>query len=114
MLAIPNKLKEDTLGVLALLQRDARAFPDEELEFLNAVATHAALAIDNARLFQQTQARLRETETLLTVSHAASATLDPTETMQRLAREITRTLDADKVRPYLADTRLNVHRPRHG
>jgi len=111
MLAIPITLKEDTLGVLALLQRDARAFPDEELEFLNAVATHAALAIDNARLFQQTQARLRETETLLTVSQAVSATLDPTETMRRVAREITRTLDADMVGAYLADTGRNVLRP---
>jgi len=111
MLAIPITLKEDTLGVLALLQRDARAFPDEELEFLNAVATHAALAIDNARLFQQTQARLRETETLLTVSQAVSATLDPTETMRRVAREIARTLDADMVGAYLADTGRNVLRP---
>src|SRR3989449_3798890 len=111
MLAIPITLKEDTLGVLTLLNRDARAFADEELQFLNAVATHAALAIDNARLFQQTQARLRETETLLTVSQAVSATLDPAETMRRVAREIARTLDADMVGAYLADTGRNVLRP---
>src|SRR5437899_1638863 len=111
MLAIPITLKEDTLGVLTLLNRDARAFADEELQFLNAVATHAALAIDNARLFQQTQARLRETETLLTVSQAVSATLDPTETMRRVAREIARTLDADMVGAYLADIGRNVLRP---
>src|SRR5207244_6104675 len=84
---------------------------EEELQFLNAVATHAALAIDNARLFQQTQARLRETETLLTVSQAVSATLDPTETMRRVAREIARTLDADMVGAYLADIGRNVLRP---
>ena len=111
MLAIPITLKEDTLGVLTLLNRDARAFAEEELQFLNAVATHAALAIDNARLFQQTQARLRETETLLTVSQAVSATLDPTETMRRVAREIARTLDADMVGAYLADIGRNVLRP---
>src|SRR5207247_138826 len=101
----------DTPGRWGLRQADARAFPDEELEFLNAVATHAALATDNARLFQQTQARLRETGTLLTVSQAVSATLDPTETMRRVAREITRTLDADMVGAYLADTGRNVLRP---
>src|SRR2546426_1070020 len=111
MLAIPITLKEEPLGVLTLLNRDARAFAEEELQFLNAVATHAALAIDNARLFQQTQARLRETETLLTVSQAVSATLDPTETMRRVAREIARTLDADMVGAYLADTGRNVLRP---
>src|SRR5262249_13244931 len=103
--------KEGTLGVLTLLHRDARGFPDEEVEFLRAVGTHAALAIDNARLFQQTQTRLRETETLLTVSQAVSATLDPTETMRRVAREIARTLEADMVGAYLADTGHNVLRP---
>src|SRR5438876_3447256 len=102
MLAIPITLKEDTLGVLALLNRDARPFAEEELQFLNAVATHAALAIDNARLFQQTQARLRETETLLTVSRTLSATLDPTETMRRVAREIAHALGADMVGAFLA------------
>src|SRR5262249_24923084 len=110
-LAIPITLKEDTLGVLTLLHRDARVFADEELQFLNAVATHAALAIDNARLFQQTQARLRETATLLTVSQSLRDTIDPTETMRRVAREIARTLDADMVGAYLADTGRNVLRP---
>ena len=47
--------------------------------------------------------RLRETETLLAVSRALSSTLDPTETMRRVAREICRALGADMVGAYRAD-----------
>ena len=47
--------------------------------------------------------RTRETETLLAVSRALSSTLDPTETMRRVAREIGLALDADMVGAYLAD-----------
>ena len=50
------------------------------------------------------QLRLRETETLLAVSRALSSTLDPTETLRRVAREIALALTADMVGAYLADT----------
>jgi signal transduction histidine kinase len=58
---------------------------------------------DRADLEQREQLRLRETETLLAVSRALSSTLDPTETMRRVAREITLALGADMVGAYLAD-----------
>ena len=48
-------------------------------------------------------ARLRESETLLAVSRALGSTLDPTETMRRVAREIALALGADMVGAYLAD-----------
>jgi signal transduction histidine kinase/CheY-like chemotaxis protein len=56
-----------------------------------------------AELPQRGQLRLRETETLLAVSRALSSTLDPTETMRRVAREIGLALRADMVGAYLAD-----------
>jgi signal transduction histidine kinase len=58
---------------------------------------------DRADLEQREQLRLRETETLLAVSRALSSTLDPTETMRRVAREIALALGADMVGAYLAD-----------
>ena len=49
------------------------------------------------------ESRLRESETLLAVSRALGSTLDPTETLRRVAREISLVLDADMVGAYLAD-----------
>jgi len=58
---------------------------------------------ERAELRQREALRLRETETLLAVSRALSSTLDPTETMRRLAREISLALGADMAGAYLAD-----------
>jgi GAF domain-containing protein/DNA-binding NarL/FixJ family response regulator/anti-sigma regulatory factor (Ser/Thr protein kinase) len=76
-----------------------------------ARAAQAALAAENARLFRETQERLRETEALLTVTRQLSSTLDPTETMRRVAREIARALGADMVGAYLADEAQTMLRP---
>ena len=52
--------------------------------------------------------RLRETETLLAVARTLSATLDPTETMRRVAREIAHAMKADMVGAYRADAGDNA------
>ena len=104
VLAVPLVVKERTLGVLQLLHREPRDFPADDVEFVSGLATQAALAIANTRLAAETHARLRETETLLTVSHAVSSTLDPTEIMRRVAREIVSALGADYAVAYLANS----------
>jgi PAS domain S-box-containing protein len=55
--------------------------------------------------------RLRETEMLLAVSRTLSSTLDPTETMRRVSREIARAMEADMVGAYLADPAQNYLHP---
>jgi signal transduction histidine kinase/CheY-like chemotaxis protein len=104
MLVIPLVSGGRVMGILgAHTPGTPHSFTAKEIGLASGIAAHAAVAIDKARLFQQTQARLRETETLLTISQALSSTLDPTETMRRVAREIARTLGADMVGAYLAD-----------
>ena len=76
---------------------------DEE-QLLKIVANQVAIAVENARLYEETRQRAgRHTETLLAVSQALGATLDPTETMRRVAREAARALGADTVGACLAD-----------
>jgi PAS domain S-box-containing protein len=56
-----------------------------------------------AELRRLEQQRLREAETLYAVSRALSSTLDQTETLRRVAREVAHTMRADTVGAYLAD-----------
>jgi PAS domain S-box-containing protein len=65
---------------------------------------HLAILRDASGRKERERLRLRETETLLAVSRALSSTLDPTETMRRVAREIAHTIGADMVGAYLADS----------
>ena len=73
------------------------------LAILRDIARRKREEAERAELLRREQLRLRETETLLAVSRALSSTLDPTETMRRVAREIAMTLGADMVGAYLAD-----------
>jgi PAS domain S-box-containing protein len=81
----------------------ARFVAGRHLAILRDIASRKRAEAERTDLRQREQLRLRETETLLAVSRALGATLDPTETMRRVAREVTKALGADMVGAYLAD-----------
>ena len=81
----------------------ARFVAGRHLAILRDITDRKRAEAERAELRRREQQRLRETETLLAVTRAVSSTLDPTETLRRLAREITRALRADMVGAYLAD-----------
>ena len=56
-----------------------RAFPPAEVRLLEGIAAQVGLAMENVELARQTQIKLAETETLLSVSRAVSSTLDVAE-----------------------------------
>ena len=54
LIALPLQVKGRTIGVLEAVNRvDDSPFDDEDVDVLSALAAHAAVAIENARLFQQ-------------------------------------------------------------
>jgi PAS domain S-box-containing protein len=89
----------------------ANFVPGRHLAVLRDVTDRKRLEAERAALLVHDQARLREAETLLAVSRALSATLDPTETMRRVAREIALAVGADTVGAYLADVQHEQLRP---
>ncbi|MBI3458521.1 MAG: response regulator [Candidatus Rokubacteria bacterium] len=104
-LAVPGR----TLGVMIARHVLPPAAKADEEQLLKIVANQVAIAVENARLYEETKQRLGETETLLTVSHAVSSTLELTETMRRVARETARALGCNMVGAYLADAdQLNL------
>lgn len=63
ILYIPLKAREDPAGVLIFATTGkARAFLSDELDMIRALSNHAALAIANARLYQDTTLHLKELE----------------------------------------------------
>src|SRR5262249_47068268 len=99
---LPLTVRGRPLGVMIarhVLPPGAKA--DEE-QLLKIVADQVAIAVENARLYEgvklmheETQERLRHTETLLAVSQDASATLERTEILRRTTRAMVRALGAD-------------------
>jgi PAS domain S-box-containing protein len=89
----------------------ARFVAGRHLAILRDVTERKRAETERAELLRREQRRLRETETLLAVSRALSSTLDPVETLRRVAREIAHTLGADMVGAYLADAARERLRP---
>jgi len=53
ILCVPMRLKERTVGAMQLLNKaDGRGFTDQDMQLLTTLAAQAAIAIENARLYQ--------------------------------------------------------------
>jgi PAS domain S-box-containing protein len=55
---VPLCLGERVLGALSVAVREARTFSTEEMDLLQSLASHAAIAIDNARLRERAESQL--------------------------------------------------------
>ncbi|HEY3344051.1 MAG TPA: GAF domain-containing sensor histidine kinase [Anaerolineaceae bacterium] len=53
LIAVPLITKEKVLGVLEVINKQAGEYTDDDQELLEAIASQAAVAIENTRLFQQ-------------------------------------------------------------
>ncbi len=59
-LAVPLKTKERVIGVLHVQSEHLNAFDESDLEVLQSLAHQAAIAIENARLYDQAQSEITE------------------------------------------------------
>jgi GAF domain-containing protein len=60
IIGVPMKKREQVLGVFIIFYKEPHQFKDEELNLLQLLATQAAVAIENARLYALEQARLED------------------------------------------------------
>ncbi|MFQ5898030.1 MAG: GAF domain-containing protein [Candidatus Methylomirabilia bacterium] len=114
-LVVPLVHQEEVIGTLNLDRTNGpHAWPHEKIDLAIAIASQAALAVENARLYGETQRHLRETQSLLAVGQAVGSTLELTEILRRVAREVARLLNADMVGAYMADPEGLALRPMAG
>jgi PAS domain S-box-containing protein len=83
IVGIPVKIGERVVGVLNVAHRKTNAFSESELYMLRLMADQAALAIENARLFEQTTMERRHISLLYDVGQALAVTLDPDTIVHR-------------------------------
>ncbi len=113
---VPITLGGVTFGVLTAVHRQpGQRFGDREQQLLTAVADFAAIAIQNARLFQATdkalERRLRELSALNEVSRAVSSSLDLDQVYQVLVDEVNKYCPVEAVGLCLYDKRRNELHP---
>ena len=105
VLALPLRLKGRTIGAFALGDRLGRTFTPDEVRLAEAFADHAAVALDNARLYTEAESRRREAELLAELARAVNASLDLDTVLQQVAAAAKDLCGADLARIALWDDR---------
>lgn len=100
LLAVPLIAKDRVIGVLEVMnKRDGSVFAESDVDLLTTFGGQAAIAIENARLFQMTDLqlaqRVRELETLERIDSELNRTLDLREVASITVRSAMQTLGAE-------------------
>jgi GAF domain-containing protein/CheY-like chemotaxis protein len=83
-MAVPLVVREHLIGYVTLDSRQVAAYGPIEADLAQAFANQAAIAIENARLFQAAQSARRLSDSLREIGASLAATLDPNEVMNRV------------------------------
>ncbi|MFB0536334.1 MAG: GAF domain-containing protein [Anaerolineae bacterium] len=76
LLCVPILSRGKVIGVMSLNRLGDRFFRDDDLHLLGRIAHQAAIAIENARLYKETQRRAMQLAAAAEVSRDAISTLD--------------------------------------
>lgn len=82
-------------------------FTEDDLKLFGVFATHAALALSNARLYTRLVQKIQEMSTISDVLQAINSTLDLEHVLNQIAESITKVVGFDRCCVYLLDSRTN-------
>ncbi len=85
LLCVPIRVGSRVLGTLAIYRERGHVFDAEALALATALSDQVGVAIDNARLFDESERRRREAERLAEVGRLLAETLDAELVGQRIA-----------------------------
>lgn len=93
LIAVPLIAGQGVIGVIEVVNKLEGEFNLDDVRLLESMAGTAAISVENARLFDETRRRVKELGTLFEASSAASSTLEFSQVIQGVARNIARGLE---------------------
>ncbi|MEA3342229.1 MAG: GAF domain-containing protein, partial [Chloroflexota bacterium] len=95
-LCVPLRRGEETIGTIGFEElARARSFDEHDLWLAALFASQAAIAIENARLFEAEQEQRELAEALEDAAAAVSSTLDPNHVLDRILEQVERVVPGD-------------------
>jgi GAF domain-containing protein/CheY-like chemotaxis protein/tetratricopeptide (TPR) repeat protein len=82
-------------GVMAVWRTPGQQFTDSDLDFLVGLSLQATVAIENARLFAESEKRAAELATINTVSQQLAGKLDLAQLLDLVGEQIRKVFNAD-------------------
>ncbi len=96
-IGVPLMKGQKLVGTLEMAADRPNAFSQQDLRLLQAIAGQAAVAIENARLYEETQARVDEMAGLFQIAGIVTSTLDMEQMLQETLRKAADLLKAEKM-----------------
>ena len=103
VLAAPLIVGHRAIGSISVVNDDAREFTDHDERILLALANHAAIAIENARLLRASVRTLRHASILATSARSLALNVSPQAMYADIWRIAHQSLGVDGISIYLAD-----------
>jgi GAF domain-containing protein/CheY-like chemotaxis protein len=108
---VPMVIGDEARGVISIQNIDREhAFTNSDLGLLVTLAGSLGVAFENARLFDETQRRARETAALAEVGRDISSTLELSTVMDRIADHARNLLNASSSAIFLPDLGSQTYR----
>jgi len=104
LMGVPVLSKDQLTGLLAVWRTgEGKEFKPFELDFLSSLGQQAAVAIENARLFEVEQRRFQEAETLRQTSEAITSSLDIQQVLTLTLDNLNRVVPFDSASVFLIE-----------
>ena len=112
-LAVPIVLRGEIIGVIHIEEasKNKQDWQHEEIKAVQSVATQVALALENARLFEQTARRAERDRKVLEITGKIRSTTNPQEMVQIAIEELQRVLHATKAQILIQESNTDESTP---
>jgi signal transduction histidine kinase len=111
---VPLKVGDQVLGALSIRTHCEQGFSAEDVSIATAFASQAAIGLENARLYQQTEARAEKLKALSSLTRLMTAADGSPQVCQAVARAATTLLGAATTRVSVTDPVARVLRTEGG
>ena len=102
VMAVPIAVRGETIGVIHVQdQGDDRMWSEDEIAVVNSIASQVAVALENARLFENTVRRAEREKKVMEITAKIRATNDPEEMMRIAINELQDSLRATRTQIYI-------------
>src|SRR5437763_3230243 len=111
-LAVPLMIQGKCIGVLDIQSNHLEYFTPDQQNILTMLGSRLAVAIENARLFEQVRSQAKTLLLLNEVSREMSSILDVEELLRRAAQQVKREIDYQILSIMLYDEEQKIFRHR--
>ena len=92
---IPLNSRGKVLGTIFAITHDHREFTDQDVQLLTSIGNQIGVAVENARLYEDTRNRLAQVAALQETTTAVASTLELDELLTLITQQATTLLQAD-------------------